>query len=186
MMPPPYPGAPDKPMSTADLRRKLHAFEGRLPPRVREALGRQGRPLLAVNRRFVARGAALGVFLGFVIPFGQIVAAVVLAPAFRANALAAAAGTLVTNPLTLPPIWAGAYVVGGWVFAALASVGLAVPSVTASAIAATPGWLPKIAVGLVLFATAAALGAYHGVALWWTRATQRRWRLRRSAPAPAR
>jgi uncharacterized protein (DUF2062 family) len=170
-------------MSIADLRRKLHALEARLPPRVREALARQGHPLLALNRRAVARGAALGVFLGFVLPVGQIIVAVLLAPLFRANALASAAGTLVTNPLTLPPIWAGAYVVGGWVLAALQGIGFGMPMLTIPGLDAVPAWLPKIATGMALFATGAALATYHGVALWWVRATQRRWRRRREAVA---
>lgn len=168
-------------MSIADLRRQLHALEARLPSRAREALARQGRPLLALNRRAVARGAALGVFLGFVVPFGQVIVAVLLAPLFRANALVSAAGTLVTNPLTLPPIWAGAYVVGGWLLAALHGVGLSLPALAIPGLEQLPAWLPKIATGMALFATGAALATYHGVELWWVRATQRRWQRRREA-----
>ncbi len=164
-------------MHIVHLRRRLHALEESLHPRVRAFVARRGRPLLALNRRSVARGAALGVFLGFVIPLGQIPAAVLMSTTFRANALASAAGTLVTNPLTFPPIWAAAYVLGGWLLGALAGVGVVFPTVPG--VEQVPAWLPKIATGLVVLATVAALAAYHGVNLWWTRATQRRWRRRR-------
>jgi uncharacterized protein (DUF2062 family) len=172
-------------MSLASVRRHLHRVEARMPPRIRAFLAREGRPLLALNRRAVARGAALGVFLGFVIPLGQVPAAVLLSPMFRANALASAAATFVTNPLTFPAIWAGAYVVGGWVLAAFASVGMVVPELHLPWLHPVPAWMPKIATGMAVFATSGALGAYHGVALWWARATQRRWRLRRTGTANA-
>ena len=54
------------------------------------------------TRRNVPRGVALGLFAGFVIPFGQIFLALVLAFTVRANVPIASAVTLVTNPLTLP------------------------------------------------------------------------------------
>lgn len=166
-------------MSIASVRRYLHRVEARLPPRVRAVVERRGRPLLALNRRAVARGAALGVFLGFVIPLGQIPAAVLLSSTFRANAVASAAATFVTNPLTFPPIWASAYLVGGWLLDVFAGIGMVVPELQLPGLHPVPPWLPKVAAGMALFATAGAIGAYHGVALWWARATQRRWRLRR-------
>jgi uncharacterized protein (DUF2062 family) len=180
------PDVPDgsyRSMHLADVRRKLHALEQRLPARARRLLERQGRPLLALNRRAVARGAALGVFFGIMVPLGQIPAAVLLAPVFRANALVSALATLVTNPLTFPPIWAAAYAIGGWILAATGGVpagwpGVEVPGANHELL---PGWLPKIAVGLVIIATFAALLAYHGVGLWWARATRKRWRRRAAA-----
>jgi uncharacterized protein (DUF2062 family) len=167
-------------MHLADVRRKLHALEQRLPAGARARLARQGRPLLALNRRAVARGAALGVFFGVMIPLGQIPAALLLAPLFRANALVSALATLVTNPLTFPPIWAAAYAIGGWILAATGGLpggwpGIEVPG---SAHEALPGWLPKIAIGLVIIATVGALVAYHAVGLWWLQMTRRRWRRR--------
>lgn len=54
------------------------------------------------TRRNVPRGVALGLFAGFVIPFGQIFLALVLAFTVRANVPIASATTLVTNPLTFP------------------------------------------------------------------------------------
>lgn len=59
------------------------------------------------TRRNVPRGVALGLFAGFIIPFGQIVVALVLAFTVRANVPIASVATLVTNPLTFPFwVWA--------------------------------------------------------------------------------
>ena len=54
------------------------------------------------TRRNVPRGVALGLFAGFVIPFGQIFLALVLAFTVRANVPIASVVTLITNPLTFP------------------------------------------------------------------------------------
>jgi uncharacterized protein (DUF2062 family) len=174
-------------MSIADVRRRLHQVEERMPPRIRAFVAGKGRPLLALNRRAVARGVALGIFLGLVVPLGQFPAAVLLSPMFRANVLASLGGTLITNPLTFPPIYAAAYVVGGWVLGAFAELGLTAAWFGAPPNAdggAAPEWLPRIVVGLGLFATTGAVVAYHVIAYWWTRATHRRWRARRVTVAP--
>jgi uncharacterized protein (DUF2062 family) len=67
------------------------------------------------SRRGVAAGVAIGLFIGLLIPVAQILLAAVVAVYFRANIPVAAAGTLVTNPLTVPPIYYGAYHLGAWV-----------------------------------------------------------------------
>jgi uncharacterized protein (DUF2062 family) len=66
------------------------------------------------SRRSVAAGAAIGLFIGLAIPFAQIVLAAVAAVVLRANVPIAAACTLVTNPLTVPPIYFAAYHLGRW------------------------------------------------------------------------
>ncbi|MFO0335322.1 MAG: DUF2062 domain-containing protein, partial [Pseudomonadota bacterium] len=108
-------------MARQHVQRLIAALESRLPPRARAFVDAKARHLLTVNRRTVARGVAIGVFFGFVFPLGQIPAAVLASPFVRANALVAALATLVTNPLTLPAIYAGAFLVGR---EALASTGL--------------------------------------------------------------
>lgn len=63
----------------------------------------------------IARGLALGVFAGWFPWFGlQMAVAIFLAILFRANKLAAAASTWVSNPLTYVPIFAFNYKVGEW------------------------------------------------------------------------
>jgi hypothetical protein len=67
------------------------------------------------NRRSIARGVALGFFVGFLVPVGQIVLIALFAGAARGNLLVAALVTLVTNPLTVPPIYYAAYRIGSFV-----------------------------------------------------------------------
>ena len=67
---------------------------------------------------FIARGWALGVFIGSVIPFGfQIYIALPLSFLLRCSKVGALTGTLVTNPVTIIFIypaqcWAGSRVIG--------------------------------------------------------------------------
>jgi uncharacterized protein len=65
-----------------------------------------------MSRKGIALGMALGVFFGFLIPFGQIPPAAVLAVVLRANVPVAIASTLVTNPVTFGPVYYGAYHLG--------------------------------------------------------------------------
>jgi len=64
------------------------------------------------SRRGVALGVALGVFFGLLIPVAQIPVSAAAAIAFRANLPAAAASTLVTNPVTFAPLYYAAYHLG--------------------------------------------------------------------------
>ena len=73
-------------------------------------------PLLwHVNRRSVARGVAMGVFFGLMIPIAQIPAAAIASLLLRGNLLIAAASTLVSNPLTYGPLYYFAYQLGAGV-----------------------------------------------------------------------
>lgn len=64
------------------------------------------------SRRGVAMGVALGVFFGLIIPLAQIPLAAGAAVALRANLPAAVASTLVTNPVTSPPLYYAAWKLG--------------------------------------------------------------------------
>lgn len=64
------------------------------------------------TRRSVPRGVALGVLVGIIIPFAQILFAAFLSLSVRANVPVAALTTFITNPFTTPFIWAAAYKVG--------------------------------------------------------------------------
>jgi uncharacterized protein len=67
----------------------------------------------------IARGLACGVFAGFFPAFGiQTIAAVIIANWFRANTIAAAVGTYVSNPFTDVPILAFNYKVGAMLLGA--------------------------------------------------------------------
>ena len=66
------------------------------------------------SRRGVATGAAIGLFIGLLIPIAQILIAAAVAVVLRVNVPVAVAGTLLTNPLTVPPIYYAAYRLGAW------------------------------------------------------------------------
>lgn len=66
------------------------------------------------SRRGVALGVALGVFFGLLIPLAQIPATALAAIVLRANLPAAAASTLITNPVTFGPLYFAAYRLGSW------------------------------------------------------------------------
>lgn len=68
-----------------------------------------------MDRGSVARGVAIGVFFGFMVPVAQFLCAATAAIFLRANVAIAAAATLVTNPLTFPPIYWAAYKVGRFI-----------------------------------------------------------------------
>ena len=69
------------------------------------------------SRRGVSMGVALGVFFGLLIPVAQIPFSIAAAVRLRANIPAAAASTLVTNPVTFGPVYYAAYQLGSCVAA---------------------------------------------------------------------
>lgn len=66
------------------------------------------------TRRSVPRGVALGMLVGIIIPFAQILFASLMCLPVRANVPVAALTTFVTNPVTTPLIWVFSYKVGSW------------------------------------------------------------------------
>ena len=93
------------------------------------------RDLWRLERRRVALGVAIGAFFGILLPLGQTLPAVALAIFVRANLPAAVLGTFVSNPLTIAPLYAGAYAAG----AALLGLPVALPEEGLAAAAAA--WL---------------------------------------------
>ena len=65
-----------------------------------------------MSRRGIALGAAIGVFFGFLIPIAQIPVSAAAAVMLRANIPSAMVSTLVTNPVTFPPIYYAAWRLG--------------------------------------------------------------------------
>jgi len=63
----------------------------------------------------VALGTALGVFFSLSLPVAHMAAGGIAAVALRANVVAAVASTWVVNPVTMGPIYYGAYRIGGYV-----------------------------------------------------------------------
>lgn len=130
------------------------------------------------NRRNVARGVALGLFVGFVLPLGQIVVAALLAATARGNLLVAAAATLVTNPFTFPPIYYAAYRTGSLLLKSTGGGPEANPAHKGAMMEAlTSTSLPTI-VGLLLFAIVSAVAGFVLVHLGWRLSLARQWRRR--------
>ena len=64
----------------------------------------------------MARGMAIGVFVGFTPTLGlQTVIAIFIAALFRGNKILAGAAACVTNPATIPFIYAGTYKLGAMI-----------------------------------------------------------------------
>ena len=66
------------------------------------------------TRRSVPRGVALGMVVGIIVPFAQILIASLMCLSVRANVPVAALTTFITNPVTTPLIWVLSYNVGAW------------------------------------------------------------------------
>ena len=147
------------------------------------------------TRRSVPRGVALGLLVGIIVPFAQILFAAVLSATVRANVPVAALTTFVTNPFTTPPIWVGAY----WVGTTLLRVDAAtIVAPVNTAIQRTElqqflEWLTGAtmitAFGLVVIAVVAAAISYLVSGWIWRLMIARKWARRRhrraATPVPA-
>ena len=137
------------------------------------------------SRRRVASGAAIGLFIGLLIPVAQILVAASAAVFLRANVPVAVAGTLLSNPLTVPPILFAAYHLGAWVTGSSipAAVSLSDPTTFWENLG-TIG-MPLLA-GLGITASCAAIVAYLLISqLWiWRVAAKRQRTSRRTALRP--
>lgn len=133
------------------------------------------------SRRGVALGVALGVFFGLLIPIAQIPVTAVVAVLLRANLPAAAASTMVSNPLTFAPVYIAAYHLGAWV------TGEELPAETVAQAAPASGdialWTRIVALGRPLLVGLALLAAGTGLLtyllinllwIWRVRARRRR------------
>lgn len=151
------------------------------------------------NRRTVAGGVAVGLFFGILVPFAQIFLAAIAAILLRVNLPVAAFSTLVSNPLTFPPIYYLAYRLGD-----LLTGSEPVPSETAMeaevehAIAvqqgAVEGWIPQLVewlhsvglplmTGLSVLAASAAIMGYIGVSALWRLSVRLSWKRRKQRGA---
>jgi uncharacterized protein len=143
------------------------------------------------SRRAVARGAAVGLFVGIMVPLAQTPIAALLAVPSRGNVAVAALATFITNPFTTPAILFGAYETGSWMLR-LQAKSQEITSVPADQwLVRALAWLGDLAlptaVGLLLFSVVAALAAYGLTHIGWRIWVSRRWarRLARRARAAA-
>ena len=144
--------------------------------------------LWRLNRRSVPRGVALGLFIAAIIPFMHTFVAAILAIPARANVAVAALFTLVVNPLTIPPLYYGAYRIGAWeLHHDSALVNSADAERFSSELSRMLFWLHhasgSIAMGVLTIATLLALLGYFGAKLGWRIWCGNRWRKRRGQAA---
>lgn len=152
------------------------------------------------NRRTVAGGVAVGLFFGILAPFLQILLAAFGSILLRVNLPVAAFSTLVTNPLTFPPIYYLAYRLGDMLTGSApmppeGKIEADIEHAMAQQGEAS-GWLPNLidwiqsiglplAVGLIVLATVTALAGYVAVSAAWKLRSRWRWQrrqLKRSKP----
>ena len=143
------------------------------------------------TRRSVPRGVALGLLVGIIVPFAQILFAALLSAPIRANVPLAALTTFVTNPFTTPAIWVAAYWIGSWLLRVDATT-IVAPVNTAieqTELQQFLEWLTGAtmvtAFGLIVIAVVSAALSYL-ISVWtWRWMTARKWarrRVRRGLP----
>ncbi|HEV2595000.1 MAG TPA: DUF2062 domain-containing protein [Sphingomicrobium sp.] len=142
--------------------------------------------LWRMTRRSVPRGVAIGLFVAVLIPFMHTVIAALLAIPARANVAVAALFTLVVNPLTIPPLYYGAYRIGSWeLHHDAAIVDPADAERFSSELSRMLFWVHhasgSIAVGVLTIAIALGAFGYFGSGIAWRFWCANRWRRRRSA-----
>ena len=150
-----------------------------LGPRIHDPL------LWHVNRRSVARGVALGVFFGLMIPIAQIPAAAIASLLLRGNLWIAAVSTLVSNPLTYGPLYYFAYRLGAGVIGTRTPADLTADDVERpmrmiDSLAQAWAWITGIGqpllLGMLIMAVTGAFIAYWGTQLVWRMRVTAKWR----------
>ncbi|MFK7843001.1 MAG: DUF2062 domain-containing protein [Sphingorhabdus sp.] len=120
----PKPNIRDKDFAARSIMFVVHWLQQKMPTRAGMERNKYLKPiahrflrseLWRFTRRSVPRGVALGMLAAFLIPVGQIFAAVFLALPVRANVPIAAITTFITNPFTYPFWIAAAHQVGKFV-----------------------------------------------------------------------
>lgn len=141
-----------------------------------------------VSRRSVARGVAIGLFCAFVLPVAQVFLAALLSLVTRSNLIVASVATLVTNPLTIPPILFIAWRTGRAILGQTGKLGMALPDEPVAG-----GFLDGLtdaslytACGMLIFALASAVIGYVLVHLMWWITTRLKMRQRRDRTRVAR
>lgn len=140
--------------------------------------------LWRMTRRSVPRGVAIGLCVAVIIPFMHTVIAALLAIPARANVAVAALFTLVVNPLTIPPLYYGAYRIGSWeLHHDSAIVDPADAERFSGELSRMLFWIHhasgSIAVGVLTIAVVLGFIGYFGASLGWRLWCGSRWRQRR-------
>lgn len=134
------------------------------------------------QRHSVSLGVSVGIFFGLLIPLAQIPLSAIFAVIFRANVSVAAISTLVSNPLTFPGIYYGAFKFGEYLLGGpTILLPLELQVVTDEAIKSnsvlefllTTG--KPVALGLLCFAVFFSVFSYFFTSLIWGVRTRIKW-----------
>lgn len=135
--------------------------------------------LWSLNRRTVSGAVGLGLFIAFVpVPLQMLVAALV-ATAVRVNLPIAVAMVLVTNPVTVPPLYWAAYELGANLIGRPGLGFDSVPHLSWFLEAIGQVWQPLLLGLLVMGAVIGVIG-YAAVRLLWRIHVMRNWGRRRA------
>ena len=136
------------------------------------------RDLWQLNRRSIARAAAIGIFCSMIpVPF-QMLIATGISIYVGCNIPVAAVMCWITNPFTMGPIFFGAYKFGAWL--------LDVPT-NPTQFEISLEWLlttfvgvwPPLVLGCIIIGAGGAVLGFYGTHLAWRAAVVREWRSRR-------
>lgn len=123
-----------------------------------------GRPeLWHMQRESVARGAAVGAFFAFILPLGQIPAAVFFTIVLRINLPIAVAATFINTPLTFGPVYYAAHTLGTYLLDLEHATGLGLA-----------GNGSALALGTLVLALSASTAAYLVAHLGWALRARRK------------
>ena len=132
-----------------------------------------------LNRHSASGGFAVGLFMAFVpFPF-QMVFAAAAAIFFRVNLPISVALVWITNPITIPPMFFFAYMVGTWVIGAPPEAEAFQFNLEWIENGGLSGiWLPLL-VGSLICGTVSALAGYFLILWIWRWRVIEKWKLRR-------
>ncbi len=132
-----------------------------------------------LNRRSVSLAFAIGLFAAWIPTPGQMVIAAVAAFYFRANLPISVALVWITNPLTMPPMFYFAYLVG------LKSLGQAAPSedfeFSIDSITSSLGDIGgPFLFGCLILGIISSVVGYFGMRLFWKYSISQQWKARQN------
>jgi uncharacterized protein len=145
--------------------------------------------LWGLNRRSVALAVAAGLFSGLIPGPLQVLGAAFMAVIFKFNFPIAVVTTLYTNPLTIVPLYLGAYQIGAWVLGAPPLKAIHAPPNfdwlhPVDTVSAFVTWMTNLGepllLGVPLLALGLALTGYVVVRVLWSAYLRLAWRKRKN------
>lgn len=134
--------------------------------------------LLHLNRRSVAGGVAVGLFMAFMPVPVQMLLAALASILFRVNIIIGVSLVWVTNPITIPPVFFFTYLVGTWILGAPLHPETFQPTVEWFWQEFGNIWKPLL-LGSLIVGSLASLSGYGLVHLLWRLHVVRQWHRRR-------